>query len=74
MIRSFLPILAVGILFGLAMDYQMFLVSAMREAFSHGRDGKTAVVVGYNHSARVVVAAALIMTGVFMGFAFSGDR
>ena len=72
-ILSFLPILAVGILFGLAMDYQMFLVSAMREAFSHGRDGKTAVVVGYNHSARVVVAAALIMTGVFMGFVFSGD-
>lgn len=72
-ILSFLPILAVGILFGLAMDYQMFLVSAMREAYSHGRDGKTAVVVGFNHSARVVVAAALIMTGVFMGFVFSGD-
>ncbi|MDO4918970.1 MMPL family transporter [Kocuria sp.] len=72
-ILSFLPILAVGILFGLAMDYQMFLVSAMREAFSHGRDGKTSVVVGYSHSARVVVAAALIMTGVFMGFVFSGD-
>lgn len=72
-ILSFLPILAVGILFGLAMDYQMFLVSAMREAYSHGRDGRTAVVVGFNHSARVVVAAALIMTGVFMGFVFSGE-
>ena len=72
-ILSFLPVLVVGILFGLAMDYQVFLVSAMREAFAHGRDGKTSVKVGFNHSAKVVVAAALIMMGVFLGFVFSGD-
>ncbi len=72
-ILSFLPILAVGILFGLAMDYQVFLVSAMREAYAHGKPAKDAVVVGFNHSSRVVVAAALIMAGVFLGFVFSGD-
>lgn len=72
-ILSFLPILAVGILFGLAMDYQVFLVSAMRESFSKGRGGKKSVLVGYNHSAKVVVAAALIMAGVFLGFVFTGQ-
>lgn len=72
-ILSFLPILAVGILFGLAMDYQVFLVSSMREAFSHGRGGRKSVVIGYNHSAKVVMAAALIMAGVFLGFVFSGQ-
>lgn len=70
---AFLPILAVGILFGLAMDYQLFMVSGMREAYSHGRGAKKAVVVGFNHGARVVTAAALIMAGVFIGFVFSGD-
>lgn len=70
---AFLPILAVGILFGLAMDYQLFLVSGMREAYSHGRGAKTSVIVGYHHGARVVTAAALIMAGVFIGFVFSGD-
>lgn len=72
-VLSFLPIIAVGILFGLAMDYQVFLVSAMRESFSHGRDGKTSVVAGFNASSKVVLTAALIMTGVFLGFVFSGD-
>ncbi|RUQ23331.1 MMPL family transporter [Kocuria sp. HSID16901] len=72
-ILSFLPILAVGILFGLAMDYQVFLVSAMREAYSDGRGGKKSVIIGYNHSSKVVVAAALIMSGVFLGFVFSGQ-
>lgn len=70
---AFLPILAVGILFGLAMDYQLFMVSGMREAYSHGRGAKTSVVVGFNHGAKVVTAAALIMAGVFIGFVFSGD-
>ncbi|QRZ61938.1 MMPL family transporter [Rothia sp. ZJ932] len=72
-ILSFLPILLVGILFGLAMDYQVFLVSGMREAYAHGRDATVAVTVGYNHNAKVVVAAALIMIGVFVGFVFSGE-
>lgn len=72
-ILAFLPILAVGILFGLAMDYQVFLVSGMREAYAHGRDAKKSVIIGFNHNSKVVVAAALIMTGVFLGFVFSGE-
>ena len=57
-IVSFLPIMLVGIVFGLAMDYQVFLVTRMREAYVHGADAKTAVVEGYRHSARVVAASA----------------
>ncbi len=67
-VLSFLPILLVGVLFGLAMDYQVFIVSAMRESYVHGEDARTAVVTGFNHSARVVVAAAIIMVSVFGGF------
>jgi putative drug exporter of the RND superfamily len=70
-VLSFLPILLVGVLFGLAMDYQVFIVSAMREAYVHGADARTAVVTGFNHSARVVVAAAIIMVSVFGGFIFA---
>ncbi|MDH3019192.1 hypothetical protein BJF87_00825 [Gordonia sp. CNJ-863] len=65
---SFLPIMLVGIVFGLAMDYQVFLVTRMREAYVHGADAKTAVVEGYRHSARVVAAAAAIMISVFAAF------
>ena len=57
----------IGILFGLAMDYQVFLVSGMREAYVHGKDAKTAVVAGYNHAVRVVIAAMIIMISVFGG-------
>ena len=71
LILSFLPTLAIGILFGLAMDYQMFLVSGMREAWSHGHDARTAVRTGFSHGAKVVTAAALIMTSVFSSFIFS---
>nr|WP_238695182.1 MMPL family transporter [Ornithinimicrobium flavum] len=70
-VLSFLPILLIGILFGLAMDYQVFLVSAMREDHVHGRDARTAVVTGFNHSARVVTAAAIIMISVFAGFVWA---
>jgi RND superfamily putative drug exporter len=70
-IMSFLPILLTGILFGLAMDYQVFLVSAMRESFAHGEDARSAVRSGFRHAAPVVTAAALIMTSVFAGFVFS---
>jgi putative drug exporter of the RND superfamily len=70
-IISFLPILLIGILFGLAMDYQVFLVSAMREAYVHGADARAAVVLGFNHSARVVTAAAIIMVSVFGGFVWA---
>lgn len=70
-IMSFLPILVVGVLFGLAMDYQVFLVSAMREAYVHGADAREAVRTGFRHSARVVTAAAIIMISVFGGFVFA---
>ena len=72
-ILAFLPILMIGILFGLAMDYQVFLVSSMREAYVHGKDAKTAVVAGYNHAVRVVIAAMIIMISVFGGFIFADD-
>lgn len=68
-----LPILLTGILFGLAMDYEVFLVSRMREAYVHGAPARRAVLEGFTHSARVVVAAALIMVGVFAGFALTDD-
>ncbi|WP_432504439.1 MMPL family transporter [Kineococcus arenarius] len=70
---SFMPVLVVGILFGLAMDYQMFLVSAIHEKHAHGLAPARAVLAGFRQSAPVVVAAALIMSGVFIGFATSGD-
>lgn len=72
-IVSFLPILLIGILFGLAMDYEVFLVSRMREAFVHGAKPRDAIVTGFGQSARVVVAAALIMIGVFGGFVLDDD-
>jgi putative drug exporter of the RND superfamily len=67
-ILSFLPVLAIGILFGLAMDYQVFLVSRMREEHAHGAEALDSVRTGFRHSARVVTAAALIMISVFAGF------
>src|SRR6478672_10009560 len=70
---SFLPILLIGILFGLAMDYEVFLVSRMREDFVHGETSRAAVVAGVGHGARVVVAAALIMMSVFAGFVLVED-
>ena len=68
---SFLPILLVGILFGLAMDYEMFLVSRIREAYIHGTDAKDAVTTGFLESGPVVTAAALIMFSVFSSFVIS---
>ncbi|GIF62477.1 membrane protein [Asanoa ishikariensis] len=70
---SFLPILLIGILFGLAMDYEVFLVSRMREDFVHGDTPTRATVSGMGHGARVVTAAALIMTAVFAGFILLDD-
>ena len=72
-IMSMLPILLIGVLFGLAMDYQVFLVTRMREDHVHGTPAGEAVVSGFRHGARVVVAAALIMTSVFAGFIFAED-
>ncbi|HEY0936456.1 MAG TPA: MMPL family transporter [Trebonia sp.] len=72
-IVSFVPILLVGVLFGLAMDYQVFLTSRMRENFERDGDAAAAVTAGVQHSGRVVCAAALIMTSVFAGFIPTGD-
>jgi RND superfamily putative drug exporter len=76
-IISFLPIFLIGIVFGLAMDYQVFLVTRMREEYIHGprtRDGaKSAVVVGFQHGARVVTSAAIIMISVFAAFMLSPE-
>ncbi|KTR25105.1 MMPL family transporter [Curtobacterium citreum] len=70
-ILSFLPIIEIGILFGLAMDYQLFLVSGMREAYAHGASAKVAVQRGLHAGRAVVTAAAIIMISVFAGFIFS---
>ncbi|MFD7291613.1 MMPL family transporter [Streptomyces sp. NPDC059863] len=67
-IMSMMPIFLVGIVFGLAMDYEVFLVSRIREAYIHGDRPGQAIVSGFRTSARVVVAAALIMMAVFAGF------
>jgi RND superfamily putative drug exporter len=76
-IISFLPVFLIGIVFGLAMDYQVFLVTRMREEFVHGpqnREGaKRAVVIGFQHGARVVTAAAIIMISVFAAFMLSPE-
>ncbi|MBB3045549.1 MMPL family transporter [Nocardioides soli] len=67
-IVSFMPIFLIGLVFGLAMDYQVFLVSRMREAHVHGMTTREAVVDGFRNSARVVTAAAVIMISVFAAF------
>jgi len=72
-IMSMLPVLLIGVLFGLAMDYQVFLVTRMREDHVHGTPAGEAVVSGFRHGARVVTAAALIMTSVFAGFVLAED-
>ncbi|MET7474577.1 MMPL family transporter [Streptomyces sp. NPDC005648] len=72
-IMSMMPIFLVGIVFGLAMDYEVFLVSRIRESYVHGDIPGGAVVRGFKPSARVVVAAALIMMAVFAGFIGAGE-
>ncbi len=70
-VLNFLPTILVGILFGLAMDYQLFLGSGMREAYAHGAPARIAVVQGLRAGRSVVTAAAIIMIAVFGGFIFS---
>ncbi|WP_405624490.1 MMPL family transporter [Streptomyces sp. NBC_01396] len=72
-IMSMMPIFMVGVVFGLAMDYEVFLVTRMREAYVHGESPAQAIVTGFRHSARVVAAAAAIMIAVFGGFITSGE-
>ncbi|MFD9105231.1 MMPL family transporter [Streptomyces virginiae] len=67
-IMSTLPIFMIGVVFGLAMDYEVFLVTRMREAYVHGAQPKDAVVTGFRYGGRVVGAAAIIMVSVFSGF------
>lgn len=70
-VLSFLPVILVGILFGLAMDYTLFLTSGMREAFVHGATARRAVALGLRSGRTVVIAAAIIMVAVFGGFVTS---
>jgi RND superfamily putative drug exporter len=70
---SLTPILVIGILFGLAMDYQIFLVSRMHEAHHRGAKPIEAITTGFRQAAPVVVAAALIMFSVFAGFVPAGE-
>jgi RND superfamily putative drug exporter len=72
-ILSLLPIIVTGVLYGLAMDYEVFLVSSMKEAHVHGHRGDAAVTKGFTQAARVVTAAAVIMMAVFVGFVFNAD-
>ncbi|MGW0970863.1 MMPL family transporter [Streptomyces sp. NPDC002516] len=72
-IMSMMPIFMVGVVFGLAMDYEVFLVTRMREAFVHGEKPAQAIVTGFKHGARVVTAAAVIMIAVFSGFIGSSE-
>ncbi|RCG21999.1 MMPL family transporter [Streptomyces diacarni] len=72
-VMSMMPIFMVGVVFGLAMDYEVFLVTRMREAYAHGESAREAVVTGFRHGARVVTAAAVIMIAVFSGFIGSSD-
>ncbi|MET0297801.1 MAG: MMPL family transporter [Microbacterium sp.] len=67
-VLSFLPVILVGILFGLAMDYQLFLATGMREAYVHGSPARLAVAQGFRAGRSVVIAAGLIMIAVFSGF------
>jgi len=73
-IEGYLPELVLAILFGLSMDYQVFLVSAMAEEWSRTRDNARSVLVGQAHTARVITAAAAIMIAVFIAFVFMGQR
>ncbi|MEV0439874.1 MMPL family transporter [Streptomyces spectabilis] len=73
-IMSMMPIFMVGVVFGLAMDYEVFLVTRMREAYVHGESPTEAIVTGFKHGARVVSAAAVIMIAVFAGFIGSSEQ
>ena len=70
-VLNFAPVILVGVLFGLAMDYQLFIASGMREAFVHGMPARAAVMSGVQGARAVVIAAAIIMISVFGGFIFS---
>jgi RND superfamily putative drug exporter len=66
-IEGWVPVFLFAMLFGLSMDYEVFFVSRMREAWDHGSDTKGAIIDGMNHTGRVVSAAAVIMVGALLG-------
>jgi RND superfamily putative drug exporter len=73
-VEAFLPVVTLAILFGLSMDYQVFLVSRMNEEWVHRRDSRRAIRTGQTETARVITAAATIMICVFLAFSFGGQR
>ncbi|GAA2104361.1 MMPL family transporter [Streptomyces albiaxialis] len=73
-VMSIMPIFMIGVVFGLAMDYEVFLVTRMREGYVQGLSPREAVLGGFEHSARAVTAAALIMISVFAGFIGSSEQ
>ncbi|KNB51231.1 MMPL family transporter [Streptomyces caatingaensis] len=73
-IEPFLPVVMISVLFGLSMDYQVFLVSRMYEEWLATRDNRRAVRVGLAETSRVINSAAVIMISVFLAFVLSGDR
>ena len=73
-VEAFLPVIMLAILFGLSMDYQVFLVSRMHEEWVHCHDNARAIRIGQTTTGRVITAAALIMISVFIAFVFGGQR
>jgi RND superfamily putative drug exporter len=73
-VEAFLPVIMLSLLFGLSMDYQVFLVSRMHEEWVHTKDNARSVVVGQAATGRVITAAATIMILVFVSFVFGGQR
>jgi RND superfamily putative drug exporter len=73
-VEAFLPVIMLAVLFGLSMDYQVFLVSRMHEEWVHTGDNRHSVVLGQATTGRVITAAAAIMISVFLAFVFGGER
>jgi len=72
-IISFIPMMLFAILFGLSMDYEVFLLSRVREEYLHHRDNDRAVIEGISATGRVITSAALIMISVFAAFVLSPE-
>jgi RND superfamily putative drug exporter len=73
-VEAFIPVMMLAILFGLSMDYEVFLVSRMHEEWTHTKDNRRAVRIGQAETGRVITAAATIMILVFGSFVFGGQR
>ena len=73
-IEPFIPVMLFAILFGLSMDYQVFLVSRMHEEWSHSKSNRRAITVGQGETGGIITAAAIIMIAVFGGFVLGDER